>query len=388
MAFPRSKLMNLIYRLIGAGIFIFLLIWMGYWIYVYQLRAEVPITSLKEFEPVLNKGQTLDLVIDNRTITLRQTEIRGLMEEYTRFWSGKKDMRVSTNKVEEYLISIAPNISREPLNARFTFQENRAKVFMPHIPGRKLNIDKSTAAIVEALIVDKGPVILIVDEIEPEITLEKINSLGINTLIATGTSNFVGSSSARVMNIRIGAAKYNGVILKPGEEFSFNEILGPVDASSGYAAEKVIKDKKIVYDYGGGLCQVSTTLFRAAIAAGFPILERRPHAFPVQYYNPQGFDATIYPGITDLRFKNDSGGYVILQSHIDGTRISFEIYGSKNSRTVKVSEPVQYDQKSDGSLRAYFTRTVSYIDGSIKEERFDSVYRSPLLYPLEKNPLE
>ena len=145
-----------------------------------------------------------------------------MLEEYIRFWTGKKDVRVSTDKVEDYLISIAPNINREPVNARFTFLNNRAEIFLPHSPGRRLNIDKSAAAIVDGLIENKNPISLIVDEIEPEITLEKINSLGIDTLLATGTSDFAGSSAGRLLNIKIASAKYNGLILKPGEEFSIS----------------------------------------------------------------------------------------------------------------------------------------------------------------------
>ena len=150
----------------------------------------------------------------------------------------------------------------------------------------------------------------------------------------------------------------------------------------------MIKNHKIVYDLGGGICQVSTTLFRAAILAGFSILERHPHAFPVQYYNPQGFDATIYPGFADLKFVNNTPGYIIIQTKIEGTKLMFEIYGSSDGRKVEMTGPVQYDQQSNGAMKAYFTRKITYADNTVKEEKFDSNYRSPLLYPLEKNPLE
>src|SRR3989344_5668808 len=294
---PRNKLLSVVYRLMFAGVFIFLLLWLGYGIYIYELKSQRPIVSAKEFEPVLSesKNQNFELIANDKTIKLKnkeqnfkikakkktikkkKKEVGEMLEEYIRFWTGKKDVRVSTDKVEDYLISIAPNINREPVNARFTFLNNRAEIFLAHSPGRRLNIDKSAAAIVDGLIENKNPISLIVDEIEPEITLEKINSLGIDTLLATGTSDFAGSSAGRLLNIKIASAKYNGLILKPGEEFSFNNVLGEVEATGGYAAEKVIKSGKLVYEYGGGICQVSTTLFRAAIAAGFPILERRPH---------------------------------------------------------------------------------------------------------------
>ena len=127
-------------------------------------------------------------------------------------------------------------------------------------------------------------------------------------------------------------------------------------------------------------------MFRAAINAGLPILERRPHSFPVKYYNPQGFDATIYPGVVDLRFRNDTLAHLLVQTKISGTKLIFEIYGSDDGRVVTLDGPYQYDQKANGAMKAYFTRKITLTDGTEKEERFDSNYKPPM--PLVKNPLE
>ena len=139
-------------------------------------------------------------------------------------------------------------------------------------------------------------------------------------------------------------------------------------------------------ELGGGLCQVSTTLFRSAIMAGLPILERKPHSFPVKYYNPQGFDATIYPGVVDLKFKNDTPHHILIQSRVEGTKLIFDIYGPDNGRKVVLDGPFQYDEKPNGSMKAYFVRKIYQGEILAREERFDSTYGAPA--PLERNPLE
>ena len=133
---------------------------------------------------------------------------------------------------------------------------------------------------------------------------------------------------------------------------------------------------------------MATTVFRSAILSGLEIKERKPHSFPVQYYNPQGFDATIYPGIVDLRFINNTESHALIQTRLIGSRLRVEVYGSNPGKEVAMEGPFQYDQKANGSMRAYFIRKI-YTDGKLeKEERFDSVYKPPPPHPLERNPLE
>lgn len=119
-----------------------------------------------------------------------------------------------------------------------------------------------------------------------------------------------------------------------------------------------------------------------------PILERRYHSLTVRYYDPQGFDATIYPGVVDLKFKNDTPAYILIQTKIEENNLIVEIYGSPDNRKVELSGPAQYDIKSDGSLKALLERTVVMPNGEVKEDKFYSVYKSPLLFKKERNPLE
>lgn len=365
--------------------------YLGIFLYLQALTAEipkkVPVTNFSaKIKSGVSKG--LELRAGDRIIKVGREELEKWVEEYRRDYSEKQDLRISSPKIGEYIQSLASHLDIEPVNAKFKFQNNRAEIFIPSTQGKKLNIAQLMAQINSGIIENKDSITLVFDTIEPEITLEKVNSLGIKTLIGRGESDYGKSSASRIHNIKIGMSKFNGVMLKPGEEFSFNSLLGAVDEKDGYQAELVIKNGQLVREYGGGLCQVSTTVFRAAILTGLPIVERRPHSFPVQYYNPQGFDATIYPGSTDLKFTNDTSGHILIQTRLVKSKLLVEIYGSDDGKKVEIDGPFQYAQKANGAMKAYFTRKILRGNELVKEERFDSNYRPPPRSPLERNPLE
>jgi len=215
--------------------------------------------------------------------------------------------------------------------------------------------------------------------------LNQTNSLGINELVAVGESNFKGSHHNRIVNITVGAKTFDGIIIQPGAEFSFNDNLGEVDAAHGFLPELVIKADGVKPEYGGGLCQVSTTTFRAAMNAGLPITQRRNHSFAVAYYAPQGTDATIYPGALDLKFTNNLASPILIHTRIQDTKLYFEFYGTKDDRVVTFEGPVQYDKKPDGSMKATWTRHVTQ-NGQTTDQVFKSVYLPPALFHHEDTP--
>lgn len=356
----------------------------------FRMQKEVNTVSLKEFASRLESAAQKDLIIHAKDfkITAKRTEIQQWIEPYIRNYSGKQDKRVSIALVGKYLESLAPRFEIEPIDAKFKFQNGKAEIFIPSVQGMELNINGSANIIAAAMIENKPSASLIFDTIEPDITLEKINNLGIKTFLGRGESDYGKSPVSRIHNIKIGMLKFNGIILKPGEEFSFNKFLGEVDGQNGYQAELVIKNGQLVREYGGGLCQVSTTIFRAAILSGLTVSERKPHSFPVQYYNPQGFDSTIYPGITDLKFVNNTPNHILIQTKVIGSKLTVEIYGSDDGREVKIEGPIQYDRRTNGAMKAYFIRKIHKNGELIKEERFDSIYKAPPASPLERNPLE
>ncbi|MFA5829761.1 MAG: VanW family protein [Candidatus Gracilibacteria bacterium] len=200
---------------------------------------------------------------------------------------------------------------------------------------------------------------------------DELKDLGIKELLATGHTSYYGSPPNRMHNINVGIQKYNGLLVKPGEQFSFNKYLGQVDYSSGYLPEKVIKQNKIELEVGGGICQVSTTLYRAALWAGLPIIERAPHSWKVTYYSQiggHGLDATIYPGSHDLKFLNDTPSYLLIQAYDEGSNAYFKFYGTNDGRSVALDGP------HGGGMNYIWYRLITK-DGQTKKEPIASTYK-------------
>jgi vancomycin resistance protein YoaR len=263
-------------------------------------------------------------------------------------------------------------------------EDGKVSVFALSKNGIELDREKSLKIIFNYFKnnINTGEIRLAYAEIPPEVTTDSIDNLGIKNLIGEGTSNFAGSPKNRIHNIHVGAKKFNGILIKPGEEFSFIKTLGPVDESTGYLPELVIKTDKTVPEFGGGMCQVSTTAFRAAIYSGLKITARRNHAYPVSYYNPQGMDATVYIPNPDLRFKNNTPGHILIQTKIEGTKLIFDFFGTDDSRQTNITGPKITERNSDGSMKATFTQEVSDKDGNqIIKDIFNSAYDSPSKYP-------
>jgi vancomycin resistance protein YoaR len=169
--------------------------------------------------------------------------------------------------------------------------------------------------------------------------------LGIKELIGRGSSRFAHSIVNRIYNIGLASSRFKGVLVAPDEIFSFNQVLGDVSALTGYKQAFVIKDGKTVLGDGGGVCQVSTTLFRAVLDAGLPIVERRAHSYRVGYYeqdSPPGIDATVFAPSTDLKFKNDTPGHLLIQPLYDAKAqtLVFEIYGTDDGRVATTTKPI------------------------------------------------
>ncbi|MEX1112596.1 MAG: VanW family protein [Candidatus Andersenbacteria bacterium] len=285
--------------------------------------------------------------------------------------------------------TLQPDIDQEPVNAKFEVAQEETlpegiRVTQFAIPqiGRQLNLSATVESISEAIASGQTRAALAVDETQPEIAqAEDITELGVTTLLARGESDFVGSPANRIHNISVGASKYHGLLIAPGEEFSFNKYLGPVTGAAGFKPELVIKQNVTVPEFGGGLCQVSTTAFRAAAHSGMEITERKNHSYAVAYYGTPGFDATIYPGYTDFRFLNNTPGHILIQTKVVGTKLYFEFWGTDDGREVEVIGPNPYNRQPDGAVKATLTQKVIRYGQVVLEDEFYSNYRSPKLYP-------
>jgi vancomycin resistance protein YoaR len=248
----------------------------------------------------------------------------------------------------EQLGPIAMALYREPVDAVYEFDTATISMVAtsPSEMGREVDVAASVATINAMLQAGEHVVPLVINPIEPEVpdTLTA-EDLGIRELVAVGESYFTGSSSARDSNIRLGASKFDGVVVKPGETFSFNEHLGDVTPEAGYDESYVIIGNRTVPGVGGGICQVATTAFRAAYFGGFPIVERWPHAYRVGYYElggfGPGFDATIYSPIVDFRFLNDTPHHLLITTEINAatSRLRFLFYSTDMGREVEQVGP-------------------------------------------------
>ncbi len=215
------------------------------------------------------------------------------------------------------------------------------------LPGRTVDIPATTELILEALDRNIEHITLPVQEAPPAITVtyQSLLEAGIKEFVTIGESDFTGSPTNRRFNIGVGIDRFNGTLIPAGKIFSFNEILGRVDGSTGYRKELVIKGDRTEPDFGGGLCQVSTTAYRGVWEYGFPIAKRKNHSYAVAYYGPYGTDATVYPGSIDMTFKNDSPGALLIQSFTIGTKAYFVYYGTRDARNTEIVGPYTWGHR-------------------------------------------
>lgn len=257
-------------------------------------------------------------------------------------------------KIASWSANLALAINRPPQNAAFEFKEGRVTQFRDAKEGIGLEQQKTVDLIARSLaeleteketITAQLPVVTT----PPQITTAEINTLGIQELVGRGISYFRGSISSRIHNIQLASSKLNGLLIPPGEVFSFNQSLGEVSPVTGFKQAYIIKEGRTVLGDGGGVCQVSTTFFRAALDAGLPIVERRAHAYRVSYYEQKtqvGLDATVFDPTADLKFKNDTPAHLLVQAYADtkNYKLTFELYGTHDGRIVIISKSRIWDQ--------------------------------------------
>jgi vancomycin resistance protein YoaR len=289
--------------------------------------------------------------------------------------------------IQNTLEQLVPEISQSAVEPKFTLQDGKVTAFVTGQAGFSLDVDASLAAIRQTLSIitdsSAAPAIpLALKTIEPSSEGINENNLGIVELISEGRTSFVGSPKNRIHNFTLGAKQFNGLLIKPGEEFSFVQHLGEVDGEHGYLPELVIKQNKTEPEFGGGICQVSTTAFRAALNAGLKITARHNHAYPVSYYKPYGMDATVYIPKPDLRFVNNTPSTILIQTAIEGKELVFRFYGTSDGRKITIDGPHIIEHNPDGSMKTLFTQTVVDAQGNtLINDKFNSNYQSPSLFP-------
>ncbi len=309
-----------------------------------QLRA-ILAQPLEVDLPQREEGDPGPWTLDPQTLAAYLRVVRQRDAQGTHF-----AVQVDEQPLRSFLERLAPQLDRDPENARFLFDEetHQLQLIRHAVIGRHLEIESSLQALTQAILAGEHHVNLVLTLTPPPVTDDvTAEELGITELVGQYTSYFYGSSAERIHNIEVAASRFQGYLVAPGEVFSMAKVLGDVSLDNGYAEALIIYGDRTIKGVGGGVCQVSTTLFRTVFFAGYPIVERHPHAYRVLYYeqtasgridpNLAGLDATVYVPLVDFKFKNDTPYWILMEVDVDGPhrRLTWKLYSTSDGRTVE-----------------------------------------------------
>lgn len=332
-------------------------------------------------------------------------------------------VEIAPEALRSFIVTLSDDVNEPAQNLGVKVENGKVVEFIAPKPGRVVNTPELEKVLRDLLDARRRneetakelelPVKIAEAQVEGNAT-----ELGIEELIGRATTTFTGSPKNRIANIKNGVRFLTGIIVGPGEEFSTIQSLGTIDDTTGYLPELVIRGNRTLPEFGGGLCQVSTTLFRSVLNAGLPVTARRNHSYRVSYYEKDGdgkyigpgLDATIYDPNPDFRFKNDTAHSILVTGYVIGDRITFELYGKKDGRTGTVTGPtllsssppgepiyIETDDLAPGEKKqiekphpggsASATYVITYADGRTDETVFTSSYRPwPAQYLIGRDP--
>lgn len=343
-------------------------------------------------------GAKVLLQAKNYTRSLSQVEIFSLLSLPAGY---------STSAMEVILDSITKDVGTQPTEPELVIDNGVVTKFIAPKDGIGVDSMENKKLLQEALEkIEQGekptPIALVLTTQSPKTSLALTNTLGIEERIGFGESTYSHSIANRIHNVGLTTTKIHAKLIMPGETFSFNQFLGDVSAKTGFKPAYVIKEGQTVLGDGGGVCQVSSTLFRAILNAGLPITERRGHSYRVSYYEQNskpGFDATVYSPHPDLRFVNDTDSPILINAVADAkkTYMYVELYGKSDGRkaeianykqwgarpapaavyqddpTLKPGQIKQVEYAAPG-LNTSFDYVVTYPSGEKKQQTFKTTY--------------
>jgi vancomycin resistance protein YoaR len=332
-------------------------------------------------------GAPVVAVFEGQQWEIPPADLTAFLTVETRAGSGGPDVELSVDRtaLASYLRdAFSGRVNRAPVDARIAWSAEQGGLVAldPSVNGAALRSNAFADAVAESFLTDRSSVEVPVVVTRPEVDSTNLAALGIDGLLARGDSNFDGGAEARDTNISVGTELLNGELIAPGEEFSFNSAVGEITYDKGFMDGGVIENGIIGRAVGGGICQVSTTVFRAALLGGLPITEWWPHSLRLTGYERDGwtagYDASILQSGSnpeywaDFRFRNDTDGYMLVQAWNDYPYNIVEIYGADDGREVAVGD-AQFANPADAYI-AWFTRVVTYPGGITNERTFESYY--------------
>lgn len=266
-------------------------------------------TSLGQFGGVIQRYKTLmDLKYDKVTLKIPHS--------------------LDQAKVAGFVAEQVAVLDTDPKNATVTY-DGSDFIVTPHTTGLATNQDATVQAILAATAENPTAgmeVSAVVEVTTPSRTTEALST--ISTIIGDYSTNYSSSASGRKTNISVAANYLNGTVLMPGESLSVSDTIRPREPEYGYEIGGEYVNGETVESYGGGVCQVATTLYNALLRAELQIDERHPHSMLVSYVKPS-FDAAIATGVKDLQFTNNTGYPIYIDAYADGATLGFNIFGTE-----------------------------------------------------------
>jgi vancomycin resistance protein YoaR len=375
--------------------------------------SKIDLTSLDELpqiseEDCLEKKEEVESLLTIAPITLKYNDGKWLIDkkqllEWITIGKNEKNeniVQMDKIKIVTYLNEkVSPYIGIKPIKPKFSIENERVKDFEPGKEGFELDIGLASDALSKLPETRMNELTLETKIVAEVSDVKDVNglSLGIKEIIGRNSLSFGNSSTSRIKNIKNGASKIDGILIKPGEEFSTIKTLGSIEEENGFVKEAVINGKAISQEVGGGLCHLSTTLFRTVLNAGLPVTMRQNHSYNMGYYSPSGTDATIYDPAPDFRFVNDTPNYILIRSWVVKSDLIIQFWGTKDGRTITTTKPVAYNLVQPQAAKmiksknlatgkvscsypaytgadVYFDYKITYSDGTKKENRFLSHY--------------
>ncbi|WP_310604909.1 VanW family protein [Anaerosporobacter sp.] len=244
-------------------------------------------------------------------------------------------------------------------------RENGAFVISEHVVGRKIDVNATVQAINDAIMNDwDGQDIIVTASVEedvPEYTADDLRAC--TDVLGSATTNFADSKAARVNNVTVATSHVNGSVVYPGETFSVYESISPIEISNGYMKAGAYENGLVIESVGGGVCQVSSTLYNSVLKAELEVVERSPHSMVVSYVKPSA-DAAIAGTYKDLKFKNNTDSPIYIEGYIVGRNVTFTIYGKEtrpSNRTIEyVSQVIETTQPPEDVITVDKTQPSSY----------------------------
>jgi vancomycin resistance protein YoaR len=247
---------------------------------------------------------------------------------------GQRELHIGGPEAKEYFDNLSRAVARAPREVDFTVDDAGKAHMVPSRDGRKLDVDASGRALLAAALrpVNRTAQLVVVAA-EPKLSTEKAKSMGITGLVGRYTT-FYGGDANRIHNVQLVARLIDRHLIAPHSTFSFNKTTGERNAAQGFLEAPVIINGELQTGLGGGVCQVSTTVFNAAFEAGLPITSRTNHALYIDHY-PLGRDATVNYPDTDLTFQNDSDHWILLRTIVGASSLTVQLFGAPLHRRVE-----------------------------------------------------